>query len=298
MNDNENDQFVLTRNVNYPELIFNQRTEVNKYFEEDAAQHWRLAKINDCYICNRHTYTAICFEQGAEAKNPGLIEIKDEEFVAALPGYLNINLQDVQRIRPVIVGTVCNGGWNRKLMMLRAELFTTAMISESSAFMEAKKAAKKIKRGVVSFAEKNQNITEEQVLERVQGWNKVLHHKLNENYLTDVHVVNEFPNLEQVAPTGTAFIYTAFLKPGHHQFLIYCPATRRAFVKNIIVEVNMMEFYPEYPRRLETLKIKKPKQNVWRDWREDSEDLKNIICMNDFTSGTFNIGFIKDEEQR
>ena len=40
--------------------------------------------------------------------------------------------------------------------------------------------------------------------------------KFNNNYLTDVHVVNEFPNLDEVAPTNTSFIYAAYLKPGHH----------------------------------------------------------------------------------
>lgn len=39
-------------------------------------------------------------------------------------------------------------------------------------------------------------MSEEIINERLAGWNKILHHKLNENYLTDVNVVNELPNLE------------------------------------------------------------------------------------------------------
>lgn len=96
-------------------------------------------------------------------------------------------------------------------------------------------SVKQIKKGVVVYAEKNQNITEEDVIRKTNGWNNIVNDKFNNNYLTDVNVVNEFPNIELGPPANTSFIYAAYLKPGHHQFLIYCPKTRRAFFQHIIV---------------------------------------------------------------
>ena len=116
----------------------------------------------------------------------------------------------------------------------------------------------------------NQNFTELEVIRKTEGWNLIVNDKLNINSLTDVHVVNEFPNLELGPPANTSFIYAAYLKPGHHQFLIYCPKTKRAFFQHIIVQLNTCENYPEFPLILETYKIKKPRQNVWRNWIEDN----------------------------
>ena len=42
--------------------------------------------------------------------------------------------------------------------------------------------------------------------------------------------------------------------------------------------------------------MKKPKPNVWREWIENTDDSNNITCMNDFTSGTCNLSFVKDED--
>jgi hypothetical protein len=49
--------------------------------------------------------------------------------------------------------------------------------------------------------------------------------KINNNYLTDVNVVNEFPDLENAPPANVSFVYAAYVKPGQHKFLIYCPKT-------------------------------------------------------------------------
>lgn len=54
------------------------------------------------------------------------------------------------------------------------------------------------------------------MIRKTQGWNHIVNDKLNINSLTDVHVVNEFPNLELGPPANTSFIYAAYLKPGHH----------------------------------------------------------------------------------
>jgi hypothetical protein len=48
------DTFILTRKLNFPELIFNQDPEKDKYFEVDAAHKWKLLEPNikhGCYVC-------------------------------------------------------------------------------------------------------------------------------------------------------------------------------------------------------------------------------------------------------
>lgn len=63
-----------------------------------------------------------------------------------------------------------------------------------------------------------------------------------------------------------------FLKPGHHTFLIYDPVNKRAFCQDFIVKLNTLEFFPEYPNMTNNLKPAKPKQNVWRQWVENTDD--------------------------
>jgi len=48
--ENRDDIFVVNRNVNNPELMFNQRLNSKTFFELDFASNWRLAG-NDCYTC-------------------------------------------------------------------------------------------------------------------------------------------------------------------------------------------------------------------------------------------------------
>ena len=69
-------------------------------------------------------------------------------------------------------------------------------------------------------------------------------------------------------------MYAAILPPGQHQFLIYCPKTKRAFCKDLVVDLNECDQYPEYPKKYmppNALK-KRTRQNVWRLWRVDSEE--------------------------
>jgi hypothetical protein len=80
LDDNETDQFVITRIVNYPELIFNQRIKndiqgKNNFFEKDAGMKWQLEKGSDCYVCQKHRYTIIFYEKGILSNNPGLVEV-------------------------------------------------------------------------------------------------------------------------------------------------------------------------------------------------------------------------------
>lgn len=47
-------------------------------------------------------------------------------------------------------------------------------------------------------------------------------------------------------------MYAAYVPTGIHHFLIYCPKTHRAFVKEVAVGLNQMSYsYPELPEQLD-----------------------------------------------
>lgn len=67
------------------------------------------------------------------------------------------------------------------------------------------------------------------------------------------------------------------MPPGLHQFIIYCPKTQRAFIKDVIIDLNACDHWPEFPDPLRPPRdVPKPKKitrsNVWRKWRIDSEE--------------------------
>jgi hypothetical protein len=103
----------LTRFVNYPELIFNQRikndrTKHHKFFKKDVQYQWTLSKKNECYVCQKHRYTIIFYERGALAKNHGLVEILDNEFLYDLKLDFNKNYFTYKSNTPIICGTIVN----------------------------------------------------------------------------------------------------------------------------------------------------------------------------------------------
>ena len=48
-------------------------------------------------------------------------------------------------------------------------------------------------------------------------------------------------------PECVTFVYSAYLAPGLHQFLIYCPVSKRLFCKDLIVDLSFADPYPEFP---------------------------------------------------
>ena len=109
-----------------------------------------------------------------------------------------------------------------------------------------------------------------------------MHDKCKKNTCEDIEVINmrdgytktnEPPQLKEC----NTFVYAAFLPPGMHQFLIYCPKTHRLFCKDIIIDLNSFDDYPEFPEVhkpviAEVKKVKKTRANVWRKWRYDSKE--------------------------
>jgi len=67
-------------------------------------------------------------------------------------------------------------------------------------------------------------------------------------------------------PECDTFIYAAYLPPGLHQFIIYCPITKRVYCKDLIVDLSHADLYPEFPSNTKHPKNKRKitKRNVWR----------------------------------
>jgi len=87
LTDSQTDRFVLTRKINYPELIWNQnphydRQHKKRYFEVDAAEQWKLSQKDECFICDAQCYTVIFFKDGGPiGTNKDLFEITDPKLL-------------------------------------------------------------------------------------------------------------------------------------------------------------------------------------------------------------------------
>lgn len=60
------DNFILTRKVQNPEMIFNQNEFIDKYFDTNSAYKWLLSNKNECYVCQRYKQVAIIFEENCD----------------------------------------------------------------------------------------------------------------------------------------------------------------------------------------------------------------------------------------
>lgn len=119
--------------MNSPELIFNNCGYKDLYWEVDAGEKWQLSyKIgptHDCYVCQKHKYGVVFIDK--RGNNEDLEEIKDPAIIEKVKQ--DLNLEDgADDYTPIICGSVVggggyNGGFKRKLKMLRADLF--AMLS-------------------------------------------------------------------------------------------------------------------------------------------------------------------------
>lgn len=68
-------------------------------------------------------------------------------------------------------------------------------------------------------------------------------------------------------------------------------------MKDLTVHMNTVDIFPEYPLPVEHAKVKKPMQNVWRKWIEDTEEDINFMYINALTSGKYEPElFVKQED--
>lgn len=94
------DDFVVSRKINQPELIFNQAIHLDSYFEDGASEKWTFQdglsnSMNGCSICHKHKFTVVFFEQEThELANMELVQIKNAQIVNEVYKSLNISLKD------------------------------------------------------------------------------------------------------------------------------------------------------------------------------------------------------------
>ena len=96
--ENQSDVFILSRACTYPELIFNQDYRKDKFasnstercFDIHNAFKWNFhSKDDGCYICQKHTYTVIFFDQDNLENNKDLVEINDHTSLQKIRSHLN-----------------------------------------------------------------------------------------------------------------------------------------------------------------------------------------------------------------
>jgi hypothetical protein len=159
--------------------------------------------------------------------------------------------------------------FERKLRMMRLELYCTMLVTNSTNFIKHHHDSEKIKSGIVEYSMKDKigALNSTSILNKCSDWQDLLHDKCLDNQLTDVHVENatpkDFDNFSNPDMNKNLFVYAAYLVPGIHKFVIYCPISKRAFCKTIMVDVNTKDYYPEYPS---WNKNNRPRLilNVWR----------------------------------
>ena len=280
----------------------------------------------------------IYYDQDKDARNSDLIEIKDEKIIKKVKNCLNFTYRDKSDIAPFIVGTVVNnGGFQRKLKMMRADLFTLLSVGSSKELTPSSKYGKVINKGVEQFLLQNQDSVFPDIKNYAKGWELIMNDKCNNNACQDVEAIN-MPSGYEIVPNKpeekemmtliggvlvpmmnrnkkpkddgykqcNTFIYAAYLPPGLHQFIIYCPVTKRVFCKDIIINLNSFDDYCDHPQKHQPVipageppPVKKTRANVWRRWRNDSEEDVTLAFTSDISGpeSTFQPDlFIKDEQ--
>lgn len=72
-------------------------------------------------------------------------------------------------------------------------------------------------------------------------------------------------------------MFADYIPPGIHHFLIYCPKTHRAFVKEIALGLNQLQhMYPELPEQFDPDRKPNPNvrvfPNVWAKYQQDTPE--------------------------
>lgn len=137
---NNIDHFVMTRFVNHPELIFNQNPAVDSFFDLQASRGWKLSNRNECFDCQKFKYVAICFDQNLSNRdaNHDLKEINNNAKVCQIREWLNLPVIDPDRSTPIICGSFINGGFTRKLKMLRIDYYSLMLLTNSNDFITSR----------------------------------------------------------------------------------------------------------------------------------------------------------------
>ena len=116
---------------------------------------------------------------------------------------MNMKFNDTDKTTPFICGTVVRGGWQRKLRMLRADMFSLLTISKSAGYVTSKRQTRAITRGILGFVNDTQKIIIDDVITALYGWERVLQDMCFKNDVFNIKIVNEPENLKTwIDPDG------------------------------------------------------------------------------------------------
>ena len=155
----------------------------------------------------------IFFNQDDLASNHELFEITDPQRLAAIRADFRRACPDIPDSKsPQICGTVVASdarhvdpsaavsaaSFERKMLMMRADIFTLLSSSMVKRIMRNEKSAFKVQRGCMLLleAETGTEATRDRVRrnkrfdDRINGWNHVLHHRCTESELIDAKKIN------------------------------------------------------------------------------------------------------------
>lgn len=308
-NDSLIDQVVLTRALNRPELIFNQKhwrdgDKKVRYFQKDAMHDWVLSNRGECYMCQKYKYTQIYYERGILSQNHELREIVDQDILDHLKYQFKKDYLKNRTSTPQISGTVVSRGshhaaFERKLKMLRLPLYALLSILQCKDFTETKTQIEDIKEGIQKFLvyDSSEILDHLQVKESLFGWRHIINDMVNNNEILDVHTIN-IPDLTAYnIDRQDVFVFAGLLPPGYHQFLIYDPQLERAFCKDVVIKLSDRDFFPEYPTTSGAA-FQKIVPNMWRQWIEASKEDLQTSFKADTATEDFQIhSYIKNPEE-
>jgi len=75
--------------------------------------------------------------------------------ISQIKEHLNLSRQDLADPNdpPFICGTIINGGYTRKLKMMRADMFSLSSISQSKEFVKDHSQSRQLKKGILRICE-------------------------------------------------------------------------------------------------------------------------------------------------
>jgi hypothetical protein len=78
---------------------------------------------------------------------------------------------------------ITNQMFDRRLRMMRADMFALLSVSQTEEFFKTPAEAEMVKNAVVQYleSERADKVLEMEVVQKLKGWNKILHQKCNMN---------------------------------------------------------------------------------------------------------------------
>lgn len=149
--------------------------------------------------------------------------------------------------------------------MMRADMFSLLSIGQNSKFIDGLKTSDSLKTECVKYLNQSNldPAAHNEIKTKTKGWNRILFDKCHYNYMTNVLVINQPEDLASKNEKECCdYVYAGYLPSGRHQFLIYSPRAHKVFFKELVVDLNYAEIYPQ-KGFAKKRKVQKTTVDVW-----------------------------------